>query len=367
MNDRSENPGRDSGGDGARGRVVKALGLLSGGLDSTLAAKMLRDQGVEVEGVHFCTGFCMVDHRRALSRPADRAQPHRVQNQALRAAGDLKIPVQIVDVAEEFLKDVVLNPRHGYGSAMNPCIDCRIFMLRKAREIADARGCDLVFTGEVVGQRPMSQLRPALELIERKSGLEGQLLRPLCARHMPPTEAEKKGLIDREKLGMAHGRSRKEQIRLAEEFGVDGCPAPGGGCCFLADRNFARRLRDLISHGEQETLGPEQVLLLKVGRHFRLSYDVKAVFGRDEAESTFLKTYAGDTRRICQVVDTRGSLGLIEGEPRGEKVVELASLAARYSRYRNEKTVDVRLSRGGEEMVLSVAPVSDDDLRNWLI
>jgi hypothetical protein len=346
---------------------ARALGLLSGGLDSTLAARLLLEQGVEVRAVHFSTGFCMVDHRRLLGRPSDRAEPARVRNQALRAAGYLGVPVEIVDVASEFLREVVLAPKHGYGTAMNPCIDCRVFMLRKAGEIARERGFDVVFTGEVVGQRPMSQTRSTLELIERESGTDDMLLRPLCARHMPPTRAEREGRIDRERLGTVHGRSRKEQLRMAGEMGITGYPTPGGGCCFLADRNFARRLRDLVSHGAVESLEPGEVLLLKVGRHFRLGYDVKAVFGRDESESTFLKRFAGSRLWTCHVADGRGSFGVVQGEPSRDRARQLAALAARYSRHREREQVQVRLARGGKDRLLDVPPAPEELLRKWLI
>jgi hypothetical protein len=263
---------------------ARALGLLSGGLDSTLAARLLLEQGVEVRAVHFSTGFCMVDHRRLLGRPSDRAEPARVRNQALRAAGYLGVPVEIVDVASEFLREVVLAPKHGYGTAMNPCIDCRVFMLRKAGEM-----------------------------------------------------------------------------------GITGYPTPGGGCCFLADRNFARRLRDLVSHGAVESLEPGEVLLLKVGRHFRLGYDVKAVFGRDESESTFLKRFAGSRLWTCHVADGRGSFGVVQGEPSRDRARQLAALAARYSRHREREQVQVRLARGGKDRLLDVPPAPEELLRKWLI
>ena len=166
---------------------VKAIGLISGGLDSTLAAALLKRIGVEVYGLNFSNGFCKTDHRRAINDPGE--DPARLRNPALRAGALVGFPVEIVDVAEAFL-EVVKNPRYGYGANVNPCIDCRIFMLLKAREVMVRRGADLVFTGEVLGQRPMSQYRKALELVERKADLEGRLLRPLSARYLPPTIPE---------------------------------------------------------------------------------------------------------------------------------------------------------------------------------
>ncbi len=353
------------GAESSRARV-KALGLISGGLDSTLAARILTEQGVEVEGVHFSTGFCKVDHRRALGRPADLERPERVRNEALRAGADLALPVEVVDVLEEYLEEVVLHPRHGYGSAMNPCIDCRIFMLKKAKDLARERGADVVFTGEVVGQRPMSQHHAALSIIEEESGLRGTLLRPLSAAHLPPTEAEEDGRIDRTRLGAAHGRARGVQIEMAKRFGIEEFPTPSGGCCFLADKNFAMRLRDLLSHRDPRSIGREDLVLLKVGRHFRLAHDLKAILGRDEAESRLLKREARG-RPTCQVADGHGSLGLVEGEPGGVQVQELAALAARYSRHRAEPLVLVRIGREGAEQRVRACPAKEDRIRELRI
>jgi len=347
-------------------KVLKALGLLSGGLDSTLAARLLQEQGVEVEGVHFSTGFCKVEHRRALGRKRDRLEPRRIRNEALRAGADLRAPVEIVDVAEEYLRDVVLRPKHGYGSAMNPCIDCRIFMLTKAREMARERGADIVFTGEVLGQRPMSQHRAALALIEKESGLAGRLLRPLSARSLEPTEVEHRGRIDRERLGRITGRSRSEQLRLASRFGIEDFPAPSGGCCFLADRNFARRLRDLVAQRGRDGVRSTDILLLKIGRHFRLGPELKVIVGRDEAESRLLESRRGDLA-TCRVADEHGALGLVDGPLEGESSRLVASLVARYSAHRAEESVEVVLCRAGEQVRLRAVPADDAWARERLI
>jgi len=347
-------------------KALKALGLLSGGLDSTLAALLLQEQGIEVEGVHFSTGFCKVDHRRALRRPADAARPSRLKQQALRAGSDLCAPVEVVDVAEEYLREVVLHPKYGYGSAMNPCIDCRIFMLRKAAERAGELGADVVFTGEVVGQRPMSQHHAALRTIEADSGLAGRLLRPLSAAHLDPTEAERDGRIDRSKLGALHGRGRGAQLELARRFGLDEFPAPSGGCCFLADRSFARRLRDLLDHTDPAKVTREDLVLLKVGRHFRLAHDTKVVLGRDEPESRLLRLQAGE-RWTCQVESGKGSFGVVEGEPDELRLLEAASLAARYCAARADALLPVALRRAGESRRVEVAPASDETLERWRI
>ncbi len=347
-------------------RRVRAIGLMSGGLDSTLAAGMLKAQGVEVEGIHFWTGFCKVDHRRALGRPEDRKNPDRLRSMALAAGESIEVPVEVVDVADEFLRDVVLRPKHGYGTAMNPCIDCRIFMLKKAGEIAAERGADVVFTGEVIGQRPMSQHKAALRTIEDESGLAGRLLRPLSARYLEPTGAERDGRIDRGRLGAITGRSRKPQLEMVGRMGVTGYPAPSGGCCFLADKNFSRRLRDLISHRDRRDIDQEDILFLKVGRHFRVAHDLKLVLGRDEAESRFLELRSPG-RWTCQVADGHGAFGRVEGEPDAEGRGTVASLAARYSRHRDENLVDVRLRRDDDERLVSVRPANDAWARERLL
>ncbi len=352
--------------DRARGRAVKALGLLSGGLDSTLAARLLQEQGVAVEGVHFSTGFCKVDHRRALRRPADDARPERLRQQALRAGADLEVPVEIVDVAEEYLRTVVLRPKYGYGSAMNPCIDCRIFMLRKASERAQEIGADVVFTGEVVGQRPMSQHHAAMRTIEADSGLTGRLLRPLSAAHLPPTEAELDGRVDRTRLGAMHGRGRSAQLALAARLGIDDFPAPSGGCCFLADANFARKLRDLIEHRDPEKIKRGDLVLLKVGRHFRLAHDTKVILGRDEAESRFLRLEARE-RWTCQVAGGKGSFAVVDGEPDEARLLEAASLAARYCAASAAGDVDVELRRAATLRNCAVAPASEAATKRWRI
>jgi len=345
---------------------VKALGLLSGGLDSTLAARLLQEQGVEVEGVHFSTGFCKVDHRRALARPRDLGEPRRVRHEALRAGSDLEAPVEIVDVAEEFLREVVLRPKHGYGSAMNPCVDCRIFMLKKAAELAGERGAEVVFTGEVVGQRPMSQYRAALDLIEDESGLSGRLLRPLCAQHLEPTEAERTGRIDRSRLEGINGRSRRDQIAMAKRYEIAEFPAPSGGCCYLADPNFARRLRDLVTDRGRDAVGVEDILFLKVGRHFRLGPGLKLILGRDEPESRFLEERS-EGHWTCRVADRRGALGRVDGNPDRDGMESIARLAARYSARRQEPAVEVLLWKDGDEIALAVPPADDRWARSMLV
>jgi tRNA-uridine 2-sulfurtransferase len=201
----------------------KAVALISGGLDSMLAARVIQDQGIHVEGLNFYTGFCVEGHTHAI-RQKDSERPKR--NNALWVAEQLGIKLHIVDVIDEY-KDVVLNPRYGYGSNLNPCLDCKIFMVRKALawSFMEEHGFDFIITGEVMGQRPMSQRKQALPLIARQSGAEDRLLRPLCAHHLPETLPEREGWVDRTRLHRFHGRNRKPQLALAREFGfTEGAP-----------------------------------------------------------------------------------------------------------------------------------------------
>ncbi len=340
------------------GEQIRALGLMSGGLDSTLAAQIVRAQGVEVLGLHFSTGFCVADRHRLIGNPNKPDKPYR--NDALHAGAQLAIPVEIVDIKEEYLPQVVLNPKYGYGSGMNPCIDCRIFMLRRARRIMQERGYHFVFTGEVLGQRPMSQRRPPMQAIEREAGLEGLLLRPLSAKLLAPTIPEQRGWIDRERLYGIVGRSRHEQMRLAEQFGLVEYPQPAGGCCFLPDENFARKLRDLLAHRGTD-VDPEDMMLLKVGRHFRLDDGVKIIVGRHESENEFLERFR-QGRGSVWVEEFGSPLTLIEGPPSAEQLELACRITARYSGGRDQPRVPVRWQVNEQQGQLVVEPLREDGL-----
>jgi len=321
---------------------VRALGLLSGGLDSRVAAAMLVRLGLRVESVHFKTGFGRAEYERAAKGTVDHD----------------------VDVIEEFFHKVLLKPRFGYGSAMNPCIDCRIFMLRKAARLAKQRSLDFLFTGEVIGQRSMGQSRSSLQRIEREAGLEGRLLRPLCAALMPQTAAERQGLVDRGALGRIHGSSRKRQFALARKLGLKDYPTPAAGCCRLADRAFAHRLRDELAHRKNQFIPQDELELLARGRHFRLSWDLKAILGRDLEESSWLAERA-QGRWSLQVADGRGSFGILVGEGDPSSRRSAAALAARYSSQRRSALVAVLLRREGDDSRLEVRPATDEQVEAW--
>ncbi len=343
--------------------TVKALGMISGGLDSTLAAKVLVDLGIEVEGVNFSTGFCVTEHTRNFK---DDKKPLR-PNEALRLAGELKFKMHIIDISKDYLP-VVTDPKYGYGANLNPCIDCRIFMFRRMRKLMDEFGAQFIFTGEVLGQRPMSQHREALKTIETDSGLNGLVLRPLSAALLDPTIPELKGWVDRSKLLALSGRSRKPQMALAKDLQMENYPQPAGGCCYLTDPQYAAKLQDIFDHNGKQNLTHEHVLMLKVGRHFRLSPRIKVIVGRNERENNFLKVYEKG-RHVFSVVDTVGghTLAEIMGEPTDEEVKTLASIAARYSDAIARDAVTVEHRHEGRAQTLCVSAAEEAKLEAWRI
>jgi len=330
---------------------MKAIALLSGGLDSTLAARVLISQGIELQALNFMTVFCNCTKRGETCLASQ------------KAVAALGIPLRVLNVSEEYL-DVVKQPRHGYGSNMNPCIDCRIFMLKKAKAYMEERGASFIVTGEVLGQRPMSQRKEAMRLIEKEAGLEGLILRPLCAKFLKLTVPEEEGWVDREKLLAIQGRSRKPQMRLAERFGIRDYPCPAGGC-LLTDPQFARRMKDLIAHDPGFTLN--DVHLLKMGRHFRLSPRCKLVVGRNEDDNQRIKTFARDEDELLKVLHYPGPLSLLRGE-RDDRAVEMsAAMTVRYSKARDLEKVEVLCTRGESHRSVFVTPLPEENLRDLMI
>ncbi len=327
---------------------MKAIVLLSGGLDSTLAAKVMLEQGIELEALNYMTLFCTCTPRSSC------------QSSAKTATDQLHIPLRTISVTKEFM-DVVRDPPHGYGRNMNPCIDCRILMLKKARAIMEESGASFLVTGEVLGERPMSQRRDALRIVERDSGLEGLILRPLSARLLPPTIPEKEGWVDREKLLAISGRSRKPQIALAAQYGLQDYPCPAGGC-LLTDSRFAARLRDLLKHTGETSMS--DIRLLKIGRHFRLSEKLKAVVGRDKDENEHLERLMRDDDLWMKATDFEGPLTLLRGARTKQDELVAAGITARYGKGKDEREVRVTVREGetGEESILTAAPAVDADL-----
>ncbi len=334
---------------------MRAIGLVSGGLDSTLAIRIMKDHGIDVDAVNFYTGFCVAEHRRKIGRNDGRKTG---RNEALRAGADAGVEIEILDISDEYL-EVVAHPKYGYGSAINPCIDCRIMMLRKARERMESTRAGFVFTGEVLGQRPMSQHRNQLRLIEKESGLEGLLLRPLSAQLLPPTVPEKERWVEREKLYAIKGRGRKEQMKLARAYGITDYPQPAGGCCYLTDKSYAVKLRDLFEHKGRDSVTKDDVILLKVGRHFRVSPEAKVIVGRDEKENGFLSGHSGG-RWVFRVVGFEGPTAVLEGGATPEDRMKAAAITARYSDAEGEELVQVEFSRGEDRGILRVRPMERD-------
>ena len=342
----------------------KALALISGGLDSLLAAKVMQEQGIHVEGVNFYTGFCVEGHTHAI-RKKDKAKPKR--NNALWVAEQLGIKLHIVDIVDEY-KDVVFNPKHGYGAHMNPCLDCKIFMVRKAAEWIEEHDFDFVITGEVIGQRPMSQRKDTMPVVQRDSGIGGRLLRPLCARNLPETLPEREGWVDREKLYDFSGRSRKPQMALAAEFGFEDYAQPAGGCCFLTDEQYSVKLADLWQARGKREYELDDIMLLKVGRHIRPAPHFKLIVAREEGEGKFLQGYRKQYPNL-KTTSHGGPLTLIDGELNEQELELAARIVARYSQGKQAERVDLEYTDSeGRVREMSVVPLPAHEMRKqWIL
>ena len=291
--------------------TIRALALLSGGLDSALAARMVLDQGVEVIGLHL------------ESPTACRSDVHAV-------ARELSVTLEVREKGQAYL-ELLRHPRFGYGKNMNPCVDCRIFMFHIGRDVMRQVGAQFLVTGEVAGQRPMSQGKNTLSLIDREAELEGWVLRPLSALLLPETEPERRGWIARSSLLGISGRGRLEQLALADRYGLTHHQSPGGGC-LLTDPVFSVKLEDLLAHGGEERTGMDDVALLRLGRHFRIRDDLKVVLGRNQLENARLAEFENDARWRVVPDGFNGPTALVCG-PRGETELEVAlRLIADYTR-----------------------------------
>jgi tRNA U34 2-thiouridine synthase MnmA/TrmU len=330
----------------------KAVALISGGLDSLLAAKVIQQQGIQVEGINFYTGFCVEGHTHAI-RKKDRAKPKR--NNALWVAEQLGIKLHIIDIIEEY-KDVVINPAHGYGANLNPCLDCKIFMVHKAFEWIECNGFDFIITGEVIGQRPKSQRKDTMPVIARESGADDRLLRPLCAQNLPPTLPEREGWVDRERLYGFEGRSRKPQMALAKAFGFEDYAQPAGGCCFLTDAQYSHKLADLWKARGERRYELDDIMLLKVGRHLRPRPGFKMIIGREDGENKFLQGYRKQYAHLC-ITSHKGPLILIDGEVDEDDLQLAARIGARFSQGRDADQVEVEVhTLDGKQRKLAIRP-----------
>lgn len=342
----------------------KAVALISGGLDSMLAAKLMLDQGIHVEGLNFFTGFCVEGHTHAI-RQHDKQKNKR--NNALWCAEQLGIKLHIIDIVEEY-KDVVINPKYGYGSNLNPCLDCKIFMVKQAKTWMEENGFDFIITGEVIGQRPMSQGKQKMPLVQKQSGIFDLLVRPLSAKNLPETLPEREGWIDRKKLLNIHGRGRKKQIAIAEAAGFHDHAQPAGGCCFLTDISYSKKLKDLWENRGEKRYELDDIMLLKVGRHLRPRPNFKMIISREEGESNFLEGYRKQFKHF-RTISHLGSLVLIDGDLTEADIELAASITARFSKGKQEESVDVQFNDlDGTGRLLRVKPIAETDiLDNWYL
>ncbi len=324
--------------------MSKALGLLSGGLDSNLAAMCLKRQGVDVTCVSFVTPFFG-------------------SQKAELAAKQMDIPLIVEDISDIHL-EMLKAPKYGYGKNMNPCIDCHAMMFRLAGEMMIERGFDFLFSGEVLGQRPMSQNANALRSVANYSGHPNRILRPLSARVLPITPMEEQGLVNREQLLDIQGRSRKRQEALAKEWGITDYPSSGGGC-LLTEIHFSDRLRDLFDHQPDCTVN--DVELLKIGRQFRLSEKAKLTLGRHQNDNEAIRDAADETHTLLSTPGIPGPVGLVSGEP-SQKDLELAgAILASYGKGKDREEVGVLAEVRDETKSFTVKPIARGESQKLIV
>jgi len=320
--------------------MPKAIALYSGGLDSILAILAVKKQGVEVIGLKFLTGFVS-----------------KLKEEDYVTAEKFGFKIEQIDIREKFI-EILRHPLHGYGKNLNPCIDCRIFMLKEAKKIMKKYEAEFIITGEVLGQRIMTQKYEIMRLIEKEAGLESLILRPLSAKLLPPSLPEIKGLVKRELLYDFQGRSRKPQIKLAMDYCIQKIPQPAGGC-LLTDPLFCKKVNDLIMNNE---LSVKNVELLKLGRHFRISEKCKAIAGRNEEENeTLLKNTEGV---FLYPEDFKGPVVLLIGEFSEKEIQIAASICVYYSKRKNS---DVIIKKGINEDKKIFNAISEQEIVKYRI
>jgi NH3-dependent NAD+ synthetase len=318
----------------------KAIVLLSGGLDSILAAKLLLDQGIEVVGLYFMTPF--------------NTSQSDSDAQASRAAKSLSMEFISRYLFDSYM-NMLINPRYGFGKNINPCLDCHILMAKEAKKLMDEVEASFIATGEVLDQRPMSQRRDTLHIIERDSGLKGLLLRPLSAKLLAETLPEKEGIVVRDRLLDISGRSRKRQLALAKEWAITEFSSPAGGC-LLTDRNFARRLRDLLEF--KSSISRNDIELLKLGRHFRLNHHLKVIVGKNDRENRDILRLASTGEALYEAPKGFSCpLVLVQGENNGSQAPLIAGLLLRYCKKSVERPKEVIYQVLGKDENNQILPV----------
>jgi len=330
---------------------IKAVLLFSGGLDSILAGKIIQNQGIEVYAFHAITPFC------TCKKPS-------TCNSAVEIAKSLSMPIKLISLKEEYL-EIIKHPKHGWGKGANPCIDCKILILKKAKEFMEEIGAKFLITGEVLGQRSMSQHLKALKTIEEEAGVTGLVLRPLSAKFFSPTLAEEQGVVDREKLLNIKGRSRKRQFELAKKYNIQNFANPAGGC-LLTDPVLSKRFKDAIDHNE---FTMQNIPLLKTGRHFRIKGE-HFIVGRDEGECKFLKKYNGKYI-LFEARDFPSATGLLLKNPHPElwqEIIETASsVILRYSKAKEGGGIILAFLPEGSTIEIKAGAISQKALERLKI
>lgn len=304
--------------------MTRALAMISGGLDSILAAKLIKEQGIEVIGICFRSYFFNEENAKRMTK-------------------QIGIQLEVVDFSKEHF-EMVRNPKNGWGKNMNPCIDCHSMMMRYSGELLEKFNADFIITGEVLNQRPMSQNRSALDIVKKQSGFSDKILRPLCAKNLRETQMEIDGLVDREKLLGISGRNRKPQMELAATWGIVDYPSPAGGCK-LTEPNYSIRLKNMLDRKDEVT--EKDILLLKYGRHFVTENNVKIIVSRTAEEGDQIKQLLNSNDMLFLPSEFNGAMVIIpEGNNPNEDDITLACrLAVRYSKGKDEELVKVKYGK----------------------
>ncbi|SHE80944.1 DUF814 domain-containing protein [Clostridium fallax] len=326
--------------------MTRALAMVSGGLDSILAAKLVKDQGIEVIAICFKSYFFNEEN-------------------AKRMCAQIDVPLEVVDFSEEHF-GMVRNPKHGYGKNMNPCIDCHAMMMKYTGELLKKFNADFIITGEILNQRPMSQNKRALEEVKKESGFSDKILRPLCAKVLEPTQMELDGIVDRERLLGISGRSRTEQMDLAKKWGIKDYPSPAGGCK-LTEPNYAARLKDLVNKVEE--IEEDDLEILKYGRHIRENDNCKIIVARTEVEASEIKKLLKEDDLVFFPNKYMGAMVILRGEPKESDIELAAKISARYSKGKDEEQVEIKYGRkeSGFDKTIIVQPAKDEELVKLMI